>query len=161
VAAVHAAVNQLFEDGRQQTRGSDMPKATSRTRQAANGQLWQPVIDAADSIKARFKDPNALEGMDAVATAADSVEALGQALKAVGQEMVATVGLDPRAGPLTEGMGDYVLKAVGDVRDAGAAINRAHKDRIDELRDGDPKWGAWDHSRHNNGTTRMTRPGVR
>jgi hypothetical protein len=161
VAAVHAAVNQLFEDGRQQTRSNDMPKATAtRTRAAANGQLWQPVIDAADSIKARFKDPNALEGMDAVATAADGVESLGMALKAVAEEMVATVKLDKRAAPLVEGLADYVLRAVNSTRDAGAAINRAHAEKIAELREGDARLGAWDYSRHN-GNTRMTRPGVR
>jgi len=118
--------------------------------------LWQPVSDAADSIKARFRDPSALEGMDAVATAADAVESLGQALKAVSDEMVATVGLDKRAAPLVEGLASYVLRAVGATRDAGAAINRAHQDRIDELRGGDPRWGAWDHSRNDTGTARRT-----
>jgi hypothetical protein len=143
-----------------QTGGNDMPKATAtgRTRRASNGQLWQPVSDAADSIKARFKDPSALEGMDAVATAADAVESLGQALKAVSAEMVATVKLDPRAAPLVEGLADYVLRAVDSTRDAGAAINRAHAEKIAELREGDPRLGAWDYGRHQGSYSGPTAP---
>jgi hypothetical protein len=166
VAAVHAALNRLFEDGRQQTGSNNMPRAASRgSRVRVEGSPWQGTKDALAADVKKFSDPVAMEAMQAAGTAADLVAAVADALCAIGKTSVGVVFIEPRVAGLMEGLGDFVRKAVKPTESAGASILKAHDEDIRRIQENDPKKRRWDITVHDgkpgSGIRRQRRYGAR
>jgi hypothetical protein len=110
--------------------------------------IWQPIIDAAEGMAARFQDPVALEGVNALDSAADCVKAVGEAFRTVGQTVLEQVYIDPRVQSAYEELGDYVLAAEDKIRDAAHSVRTAHAEEIQDIEENDPRKRAWDVSEH-------------
>jgi enolase len=125
-----------------------MAVGRSGGRVRVHGSPWQGVADAAQSAAKQFADPVAMEGMNAAATAHHALQAIGDALNKVGQTATDNIAIDPRVAEYMQQLGQYVLKAVQPTQEAGAAIWRAHEDKINRIVEGDRKEENWDISKH-------------
>jgi hypothetical protein len=123
-----------------------------RTNGSSRGRVssspWQGIVDACDAAARRFSDPVAMEGINALDTAADAIEALAKSFDNVGKTTASTVYIDPRVISYFEELGQYVKAAVQPTRDGAAAVQRAHRDDIDRVVENDPRKRRWDISAH-------------
>lgn len=110
--------------------------------------IWQPIIDAADGMSSTFADPVAMEGVNALDSAADCIAAVGAAFRTVGQTVLDSVYIDPRVQAAYEELGDYVLAAEDRIRDAAHSVRTAHQEDIEKVEENDPRKRAWDISEH-------------
>jgi len=110
--------------------------------------IWQPIIDAAEGMGATFSDPVAMEGVNALDSAADCVAAVGAAFKTVGQTVLDSVRIDPRVQAAYEEMGDYILAAEDRIRDAATSVRSAHNEQIENIEENSPLDRAWDLTQH-------------
>jgi hypothetical protein len=129
------------------------PKPPARRGRGRTGArsagTWQPVVDAAYAVGAKFSDPNAVETMSVLDTAADAIEALAQAFSAVGQTALDSVYIDPRVAPYLSELGKYVRGAVEPTREGAEAVKRAHQEDLDKIAENDPRKAKWDISKNN------------
>jgi hypothetical protein len=142
------------------------PIATNTsTRTRVSGSPWQGIVDACDAAARRFSDPVAMEGINALATAADAIDALARSFDNVGKTTASEVYIDPRVISYFEELGKYVKAAVQPTRDGAAAVQRAHREDIDRVVENDPRKRRWDISAHDGqagagmGRTRVRRFG--
>ena len=112
------------------------------------GSPWQPVVDAAQAVAARFSDPVAMEGINALDSAGDAVEEFGRALASVGRTSTETIAFDPRVVPFFEEAGAYVVRVAKPIRDGAAAVRRAHADQIRRIEENDRRERRWDITEH-------------
>ena len=125
------------------------PIATNTsTRTRVSGSPWQGIVDACDAAARRFSDPVAMEGINALATAADAIDALARSFDNVGKTTASEVYIDPRVISYFEELGKYVKAAVQPTRDGAAAVQRAHRDDIDRVIENDPRKRRWDIAAH-------------
>jgi hypothetical protein len=110
--------------------------------------IWQPIIDAAEGMSSTFQDPVAMEGVNALDSAADCVAAVGAAFRTVGQTVLDSVRIDPRVQAAYEELGDYVSAAEDRIRDAAHSVRTAHQEDIERVEEGAQKERAWDISEH-------------
>ena len=130
-------------------RGGGTSTASSGSTGLMAGQtIWQPIIDAADGMASTFADPVAMEGVNALDSAADCVAAIAAAFRSVGQTVLDSVYIDPRVQAAYEEMGDYIGAAEDRIRDAAHSVRTAHQEDIEKVEENDPRHRAWDISEH-------------
>jgi hypothetical protein len=113
-----------------------------------SGSPWAGVVDAARTAARRFGDPVAMEGVNALDTAGDAIEQIGQAFCDVGQTIAETVKWDPRVQPYFEQLGTYIKAAAKPTRDGAAAVRRAHDPQIKRIEENDRRERRWDIGEH-------------
>lgn len=109
---------------------------------------FAPIVEAAESIAARFSDPSAMEGVNALESAADAVAALAQACNRVGQTTADAVYYDPRVMPYFTDLGSFIAKAEAPTREGARAVRAVHADDIERVQDGSARRRRWDISAH-------------
>ncbi len=122
----------------------------TRRRRGSSGAAgpWNGVVDACAQAAARFSDPNAMEGVGALDTAGDAVEALAKSFDTVGKTVLDAVYIDPKVAPFFEELGRYLQAAVPTIRDGAASVRRAHQPDIDRVEEADPRKRRWDIAAH-------------
>jgi hypothetical protein len=134
--------------------GDSMPSNSGGRRRTVYGSPWQGIVDACEAAAQRFADPVAMEGVNALDTAADAIEALAKSFTTVGHNVLDTVHIDPRVASYFEELGRYVQAAAQPTRDGAAAVRSAHADDIEKIEENDPKKRRWDISAHDGGPSR-------
>ena len=119
-----------------------------QTRTRVGGSPWQGIVDACDAAAKRFSDPVAMEGVNALDTAADAIEALARSFTNVAKTTTDTVYIDPQVSHYFDELGQYVMAAVQPTRDGADAVKTAHREDIDRIEENDPKKRKWDISAH-------------
>jgi hypothetical protein len=134
--------------GRFGGRGGSYRNGSGSGAVLAGQTIWQPIIDAAESMHGTFSDPVAMEGVNALDSAADCVASVGQAFKLCGQTVLDSVRIDPRVQAAYEEMGDYIMAAEDRIRDAATSVRNAHQEQIEAIEENDPRDRAWDLTQH-------------
>lgn len=125
------------------------PVAANGTRRPGGGggrSPWQPIVDAAATIAARYSDPAALDAIGALEGGEDACRALGEAFRKVGATSVDAVYFDPRVAPFFAEAGDMILRMAPHFGQAAGAVKRAHADDMERLEDGSQRRRRWDIS---------------
>lgn len=109
---------------------------------------WAPMVEAAQLARRMTDDIVGMEGVDAMDAAPDAIIAVGEAFKAVGQQIAEQVDWDPRVLPFFEGLGDLIIRTADSARRGAAAVRRHEADRIENVEDGSNRRRRWDIGAH-------------
>jgi hypothetical protein len=108
--------------------------------------IFQPVVDEANGIAARFTTEGALSAVNVADTAGEAVAALGRAFSQVGQRAADEIAWESASSEFFQTFGQHLINAAETIRDLGAQVRRIEGERIDRLEDPRPNERPWDIS---------------
>jgi hypothetical protein len=135
--------------------GAPPPKPTATRkhnirsrRSSAADSPWAAINEAAQQMAARFTVDNAMQGVVALDTAAESMRILGTAFQTVGTRIGDEVDWDKRVEPFFHELGNMLLAAAKPTEDGAAAVRAAEAERIRNVEEGGSRRRKWDVSAH-------------
>lgn len=129
------------------TSGSSSGGGGHRGSQAQG--IFAGAADAVESAGQQLSDPpNANTAIDALESAGEFLEMVGQVFDNMGKSIIDSVYFDPRVTEYFEQLGQYVKAAADPTKEGAANVRQVHAEELEKIEANDPKVRKWDLQAH-------------
>jgi hypothetical protein len=106
--------------------------------------IFQPVVDAAHNVAARFNTEAALNAVNVADTAGDAMAELGRAFSVVGKRAADDIAWTPGSAEFFSTLGDHLTRLGQQTAEQGAQVRRLEDEKVRRAEEKDPRERAWD-----------------